>query len=198
MHRLVRVIGALLMALLVTACSNAGGPSSLAGGASSSAGSSSAGGASSSVGAASLNPGGFAAQMAWHEGDPTPDGCLVVSSDEVSATSGFQIVRTQRNLNDQPGCAYYDADGLVLSTRFHQRDTGDGNFAAEMARTPVAVPGIGDQAIWIERAWNLWAWQGDTLVMMGVGRIGETPARFELAKKLAALVVPRFDGDASP
>jgi hypothetical protein len=123
---------------------------------------------------------------------PTPDGCLAVSIADVSAASGFEIVETMHNMSDQPGCGYFDADGLVLSTRFHSRATGEAIFGAELAREPVEVPGIGDRAIWIERAWQLWAWQGDTLVMVGVGRIGETPERFELATKLARLVVARF------
>jgi hypothetical protein len=131
--------------------------------------------------------------MAWREGEPTPDGCLLATRDEVSEASGFVIVETLSHQNDQPGCAYFDADGLVLSTRFHLLETtGRGNWDAEMARGPVEVPGIGDQAIWIERAWQIWVIQGDMLLMMGIGKIGETPARFELAKKLAPFVVKRF------
>jgi hypothetical protein len=66
-------------------------------------------------------------------------------------------------------------------------------YDAERAKTgTVSVPGAGEGAIWIERIWNLWAWNEDTLVMIGIGRIGETPARFELAKKLSAAVRPRL------
>jgi hypothetical protein len=148
------------------------------------------------TGAAPTQPvGNFTDQMAWQEGEPTPDGCAVVSADEVSAASGYAIVESAPMMSGEPGCAYFDADGLVLSTRFHPRaTTGQANFDAEMERgDAVEISGIGDQAIWIERAWQLWAWSGDTLVMVGIGRIGETPERLELAKKLGPLVVDRFD-----
>lgn len=137
----------------------------------------------------------FTDRMAWREGEPTPDGCTVVSAQEVSATSGYAIVEATPMLSGEPGCAYFDAEGLVLSTRFHQRGTtGQAHFDAETERgDAVEVSGIGDEAIWIERVWQLWAWRGDTLVMMGIGRVGETPERFELAKKLGPLVVDRFN-----
>lgn len=111
----------------------------------------------------------------------------------MSTASGFRITTVQSILHDEPGCAYFDADGLILSTRFYTRLTGQADFAAAVARADhVAVPGVGDEAIWIERVWNLWSWQGDTLVMIGVGKIGDTPARFALARKFADLIVPRF------
>lgn len=131
--------------------------------------------------------------MAWREGDATPDGCTVASADEISKASGHHIVKTYAFLHDEPGCVYFDADGVVLSTRFYIRSSGERHFAIEKARPDdVEVSGIGDQAIWIPRVWNLWVWQGDTLVMIGAGKIGETPSRFELAKKVSSLIVPRF------
>ena len=149
--------------------------------------------ACSSAGASPSKPAGFGAQMAWREGEPTPDGCAVASADDVSAASGFHIIKTMALLNNEPGCLYFDADGQVLATRFHIRESGERHFAIEKARPDVVdVPGIGDQAIWIERVWNLWAWEGDTLVMVGIGQIGDTLARFELARKLSALIVSRF------
>ena len=136
---------------------------------------------------------GMAARMAWHEGQPTPDGCLVATMDEVSAASGFKIVRTLSMQSYEPGCLYFDADGQVLSTRFFVRESGEAHFAAELARTDhIAIAGIGDQAIWIPRLWAVMAWQGDMLVTFGIGHIGETPERLDLAKKLGPFIVDRF------
>ena len=73
--------------------------------------------------------------MAWHEGEPTPDGCLVATMDEVSAASGFKIVRTLSMQSSEPGCLYFDADGQILSTRFFVRESGAAHFAAELARS---------------------------------------------------------------
>lgn len=135
----------------------------------------------------------LASQIAWREGEATPDGCLVISADDVSAASGLEIVAAQPILHDEPGCLYMDAEGLVLSTRFASGESGRQNFEAETAKdSSVALPEIGAEAIWIEKGWAIWSMQGETLVMLGVGKIGETPERLELAKKLATAILARF------
>jgi hypothetical protein len=131
--------------------------------------------------------------LGWQEGQPTPDGCAVISPEEVSAASGFTIVRTAAMQSGEAGCGYYDKDGLVMSTRFHAREPwGQRHWAAEMARAPLEVQGVADTAMWIERARQLWMWKGDELLMMGIGRIGEDPVRLELAKQLGPVLAAKF------
>jgi hypothetical protein len=108
----------------------------------------------------------------------------------VSQVSGFEIVEVRPFLSGQPGCAYFDRDGLVYSTRFHPGGTGRSHWNAAIANGAELVAGIGDRALWIEDVWNLWVEHGETIVMTSVGRIGDTPTRFDLAKKLATAFFP--------
>ena len=150
--------------------------------------------------AASSSGDSLAAQLAWVEGQATPDGCIVATAEDITRESGFTITKITPILSGQPGCGWYDADGLVFSIRVHTRATGQPAWDAAVEQGAVALDGIGDQAIWIERAWNLWFWQGDTLVMTSVGRIGDTPARLDLAKRLGSFIadVSPFWGGAGP
>ncbi|MHB8891281.1 MAG: hypothetical protein ACYC65_04470 [Candidatus Limnocylindrales bacterium] len=89
---------------------------------------------------------------AWRPDAPTPDGCLVVPAAEVSRVSGFEIVTSTPFATGQPGCGYFDKDGLVWSTRFHPGGIGQASWDAEIAKGAQPVEGLGDEAIWIERA----------------------------------------------
>ncbi len=144
-------------------------------------------------GVLACSSGRLASQIAWQEGEATPDGCLIISAGDVSAVSGLEIVTAQPILHDEPGCLYMDAEGLVLSTRFASGESARRNFDAEKAKaSSVGLPEIGAEAIWIEKGWAIWSMRGETLVMLGVGKIGETPERLALAKKLATEILPRF------
>jgi hypothetical protein len=141
---------------------------------------------------ASRRPAGLLLSWRGGEGQPTPDGCVVLTPAEVSAASGFEIVETMPIFTGQPGCGWFDRDGMVMSARFHARETGQSHWDAEVGRGEIqAIDGIGDDAIWIERGWQLWVWKGEMLVMMGIGRIGETPQRFELAMRLAPVLIAK-------
>ena len=138
-------------------------------------------------------PAEVVSQLAYGDSEMMPDGCILISPEEVERISGHTLVAVLPFLRDSPGCQYTESGGLVLGMRFRTKADGLNDYEIEKARADaVLVSGIGDEAIWIPRARNLMILEGEWVVAIGVGRIGEDDLRFEKAKEFAALIVPMF------
>ncbi len=132
-------------------------------------------------------------QLAYGDSAVMPDGCILISPEEVERISGHSLIAVLPFLSDYPGCQYTETGGLVLGMRFRTNADGLKGYEIEKARADaVSVSGIGDEAIWIPRVRNLLILEGDWVVAIGVGKIGEDNLRFEKAKEFAAVIVPMF------
>ncbi len=133
------------------------------------------------------------ARLAYTDGEVMPDACFMVSKQDVERMTGHKVVSAQAFLSDSPGCAYQEAGGLLLGTRFTKMTTQAPVYANAKARSDtVTVAGVGDEAIWIPSIRNLWIVKGDWMIAVGVGRIAADDVRFELAKQFAGEIVPKF------